>query len=192
LEGRAGQEQKSYDHGTRWMKTSVAKTPISRRTKPAKRARIRRYAEQHGLTYSAAEERLLDHGLSAEVELEPAPTEVTALFFGRAGSERTPLAVPGRDGSPFAGWDELEREWHRWRTRMEGPPTSWWAHWYVDKGLSAEDADRRAATARAKRVTEKTGTSWAERERDTGKSLIFWESEQSKNNRKDETCEKTP
>jgi hypothetical protein len=159
---------------------SNAKTAISRRTKPQKRARIRKYAEQNGLSYSAAEERLLDQGLSAELGLELAPVEVTALFFGRAGSDHAAIAIPGHRGSRFGDWDELEREWHRWRTRMEGPFTSWWAHFYVDKGLSAEDAERRAVAARAKRVTEKTGTSWAQRERDTGKWLIFWESEQRK------------
>jgi hypothetical protein len=64
------------------MKTSVAKTPISRRTKPAKRAQIRRYAEQHGLNYSQAEERLLDQGLSAEVGLERAETKARAAQVG--------------------------------------------------------------------------------------------------------------
>src|SRR4051794_24512867 len=110
---------------------SDAKVPVSRRVKPEKRARIRRYAEEHGLTYSAAEEQLLDSGLDAESGLEIAPVEVHTLFFGRTRPERAPIAVPGRDGSPFGDWDELESEWQRWRSRLGGPYTSWWAYWYI-------------------------------------------------------------
>jgi hypothetical protein len=111
---------------------SSAKTAVSRRIKPQKHARIRNYTDQHGLNYSQAEERLLDRGLEVEHSLELAGTEVQALFFGRV--DEAPLATPAAEGSPFADWDELEREWRRWRTRMTGPFTSWWAYWYLDQG----------------------------------------------------------
>ena len=38
---------------------SQAKERVSRRTKRPKRDRIRKYADEHGLTYSEAQERLL-------------------------------------------------------------------------------------------------------------------------------------
>jgi hypothetical protein len=57
---------------------------------------------------------------------------------------------------------------------MKRPFDSWWAFWRIDQGLDPEEADTRAQAARAARVTKRTGDSWAEQERGTGKSLIFF------------------
>jgi hypothetical protein len=147
---------------------SQAKESISRRIAPEKRARIREYAERNRLSYSAAEEQLLDSGLAVDdPPLLRVSPEVETLFFGRSGSDEAPL------GEAFTSEEELEREWQRWRERIEPPHTSWWAFWRVDKGLSAQEAGSRAEAARNARVTPQTGTSWVEWDAETGKSLIF-------------------
>jgi hypothetical protein len=155
---------------------SQAKERVSRRTKPQKRDRIRKYAELHGLTYSAAEERLLDHGLSAEREtakdiLGPTlPDEANALFWG--DQDGAP-AEPGHKGSPFGSWDDLVAAWDHWRVETKPPHTSWWAYWRIDHSLSAKQANARAEAARAARVTDQTGESWAEHTTD-GQWLVFF------------------
>ena len=155
---------------------SQAKAQVSRRTKARKRDRIREYADLHGLTYSAAEERLLDRGLSAErataqeILGSPAPPEVNALFWGDQDGVH---AEPGRKGSPFATWDDLVASWDHWRVETKPPHTSWWAHWRVDHSLSAKQANARAGAARAARISDKTGESWTEQTND-GQWLVFF------------------
>jgi hypothetical protein len=155
---------------------SAAKEVISRRTPAKKRDRIRKYAEAHGLTYSAAEERLLDRGLSAERQTakdvlgDQLPPEANALFFG--DQDGAP-AEPGRKGSPFATWDELVAAWDHWRGQTKPPHKSWWAHWSVDHSLSAKQANARADAARSARVTDKTGESWTEQTKG-GQWLVFF------------------
>ena len=140
------------------MPLSNAKPTVSRRT--GHRDRVRRYAELHRLSYSAAEERLIGRQLEAESILgEELPPEVPALFFGEF------------DGTP--DWDDLERAWERWRSETRPPHTSWWAYWRFDKGLSTKQANARARAARTARVTERTGESWVETTQN-GRSFVFW------------------
>jgi hypothetical protein len=136
---------------------STAKPTVGRRTPARKRDQIRKYAELYGLNYSEAEERLLDRGLAAESDLASVSPEVEALFFGRLDDDGAPPVEPGRRGSLFATWDDLESEWQEWRDRIEPPHDSWWAFWRVDKSLSADEAQRRAEAARDARVTPKAG-----------------------------------
>jgi hypothetical protein len=88
--------------------------------------------------------------------MKPVSPEITALFFGG-------------DCDPAL--------WAHWRDRTEGPHTSWYAHWRLDCSLSAREAHNRATAARKARVTERTGASWAEREKDSGEWLVFLLSE---------------